>query len=175
MANEQAKRQYDKHTRPSIEYRPGDQVYIEATNIKMNHPSKKLDNKRLGPFKVLEKTKESSYRIDLPASWKGKRPIFNEAYLMPYNLPKYCRQQKPPPPPPIQLDDGKQAWNVQEILDSKVYCKKVKYLVHWEGYTHDDDTWEPIENLDDAQECLEEFHKKYPKKPSHDCVNIQNH
>ena len=45
MANEQAKRQYDKHTRPSIEYKPGDQVYIEATNIKTNRPSKKLDDK----------------------------------------------------------------------------------------------------------------------------------
>ena len=54
-----------------------------------------------------------------------------------------------------------------------VYHKKVKYLVHWEGYTHDDDTWEPIKNLDDAQECLEEFHKKYPNKPSHDHVNVR--
>jgi hypothetical protein len=98
MANEQAKRQYDKHTRPSIEYKPRDQVYIEAMNIKMNCPSKKLDNKRFGPFKVLEKVKESSYKIDLPASWKGKRPIFNETYLTPYHSPKYRRQQKPPPP-----------------------------------------------------------------------------
>jgi hypothetical protein len=61
MANEQVKRQYDKHTRPSIEYKPGDQVYIEATNIKTNCPSKKLDDKRLGPFKVLEKVEESVY------------------------------------------------------------------------------------------------------------------
>jgi hypothetical protein len=60
MANEQVKRQYDKHTRPSIEYAPGDQVYIEAMNIKTNRPSKKLDDKRLGPFKVLKKVKESS-------------------------------------------------------------------------------------------------------------------
>jgi hypothetical protein len=61
MANDQAKRQYDKHTGPSIEYNPGDQVYLEVTNIKMNRPSKKLDDKRFGPFKVLKKVKESSY------------------------------------------------------------------------------------------------------------------
>jgi hypothetical protein len=92
---------------------------------------------------------------------------------MPYHSPKYCQQQKPPPPPPpIQLEDGEQAWNIQEILDLRIYHKKIKYLVNWEGYTHDDDTWEPIENLDNAQECLEEFHRKYPNKPSHDHINV---
>ena len=132
-----------------------------------------MDDKRFEPFKVLEKVKESSYCIDLPASWKGKRLIFNETYLTPYHPPKYHQQRKLPPPPPIQLEDGKQAWNVQEILDSRVYRKKVKYLVHWEGYTHNDDnTWEPIKNLNNTQECLEEFHKKYPNKPSHDHINI---
>jgi hypothetical protein len=172
MANEQAKRQYDKHTRPSIEYKPGDQVYIKAMNIKANGPSKKLNDKRFGPFKVLEKVKESSYGIDLPASWKEKQLIFNETYLTPYHSPKYCRQQKPPPPPPIKSEDSEQAWNVQEILDLKFHRKKIKYLVHWEGYTHDHDTWEPIENLDDTQECLKAFHRKSPNKPSHDHINV---
>ena len=173
MANEQAKRQYDKHTRPAVEYEPGSQVYVEATNIKSKRPSKKLDDKRFGPFEVLEKVGESAYRLKLPTSWKGKRPIFNEQYLSPYHPPKYRRQQRPPPPPPVELEDGEQAWDVQEIIDSKRYRGKVKYLVHWKGFTHDDDTWEPIENLDDAQECLEEFHRKYPNKPSHDRVNIR--
>ena len=71
-------------------------------------------------------------------------------YLTLYNLPEYSHQQKPPPPPPIELEDREQAWEVQEIMDSKRYQGKIKYLIHWKGYTHDNDTWEPLENLKDA-------------------------
>src|ERR1700733_6830504 len=133
IANEQSKRQHDKHTRPVTEYQPGDQVYVEATNIKSKCPSKKLDDKQFGPFKVLEKVGESAYRLELPTLWKGKQPIFNEMYLSKYHLPRYQRQQRPPPLPLVELEDGEQAWDVKEIMDSKRYRGKIKYLVHWEG------------------------------------------
>jgi hypothetical protein len=45
QAAERMKDQYDKHARPSIEYSPGDKVYLESTNLKTNRPSKKLDDK----------------------------------------------------------------------------------------------------------------------------------
>jgi hypothetical protein len=61
MANEQVKRTYDRHTRLTVEYQPGNLVYVEATNVKSKRPSKKLDDKRFGPFKVLEKVRESAY------------------------------------------------------------------------------------------------------------------
>jgi hypothetical protein len=135
MVNEQAKRTHDKHAKTVKEYQPGDLVYVEATNIKSKRPSKKLDDKRFGPFKVLKKIGESAYELQLPTSWKGKRPIFNEMYLTLHHQPKYRRQKRPPPPPPVELENGEQAWNVQEILDSKKYRGKVKYLVLWEGYS----------------------------------------
>ncbi|KAJ4753825.1 DNA (cytosine-5-)-methyltransferase family protein [Rhynchospora pubera] len=33
----------------------------------------------------------------------------------------------------------------------------VKFLVHWKGYTSEDDTWEPIDGLCDAKERIKEF------------------
>lgn len=40
-------------------------------------------------------------------------------------------------------------YNVEKIVDRR-FCyltRKYWYKIRWEGYTKEDDTWEPIENL----------------------------
>ena len=39
----------------AIEFNPSDLVWLNSSNITTSHPSKKLDWKRLGPFKVLKR------------------------------------------------------------------------------------------------------------------------
>ena len=50
QAQETMKRHYDTHKNAAPEYKKGDQVWLEGTNIKTDRPMKKLDNKRHGPF-----------------------------------------------------------------------------------------------------------------------------
>ena len=38
----------------------------------------------------------------------------------------------------------------------------IEYLIRWGGYNSDWDTWEPAENLDCAQEAVEEFNSRIP-------------
>ena len=38
----------------------------------------------------------------------------------------------------------------------------IEYLIRWRGYNSDWDTWEPAENLDCAQEAVEEFNSRIP-------------
>ena len=166
MAAERMKRQFDRHARASHEYQPGDKVYLSSENIRTPRPSKKLDDKWFGPFEVQEKIGRAAYRLKLPPSWKGKSPVFNEMYLKPYRPPEYDRQRRPPPPPPIELEDGEKEWEVEAIVDSRRIRGKLKYLVHWKGYSHEDDTWEDVENVEHASRLVDEFHKKYPRKPS---------
>jgi hypothetical protein len=64
--SEQMKQAYDSHRSEAWEYAVGDRVWLDAKNIPTRRPSKKLDDKRLGPFKVLSKVGSSSYRIKLP-------------------------------------------------------------------------------------------------------------
>ena len=45
QAQETMKRHYDTHKNAVQEYKKGDQVWLEGTNIKMDRPMKKLDNK----------------------------------------------------------------------------------------------------------------------------------
>ena len=69
-----------------------------------------------------------------------------------------------PPPPPLQLADGPE-YEVVSILDSKIVRNKLYYLVDWLGYTLSDRTWEPIDNVCNAQALIDDFHRRYPNKP----------
>jgi hypothetical protein len=48
-------------------YNPGDLIFLFSRNIKIIRPSKKLNNKILGPFKILKVIK-TSYRLQLPTT-----------------------------------------------------------------------------------------------------------
>ena len=63
------KRSYDVGKRPSREYSKGDLVWLDTWNLKMDRPSKKLDNKQTGPFAIKEKVGPAGYRLKLPRAW----------------------------------------------------------------------------------------------------------
>ena len=42
----------------------------------------------------------------------------------------------------------------------------MQYLVHWEGYPQEENTWEPVANLEHAQELIDEFHNTHPDHPA---------
>jgi hypothetical protein len=50
--------------RKEVAYIPGDLVFLSSRNIKTTRPSKKVDDRMLGPFKVL-KVVGTSHRLQL--------------------------------------------------------------------------------------------------------------
>ena len=54
-AAEDMKRYYDKGKQPARQFKIGEKVYVEGKNITTTRPTKKLDDKRYGPFTILEK------------------------------------------------------------------------------------------------------------------------
>ena len=74
---------------------------------------------------------------------------------------------------PFQIVDGLEL-EVKAILDSKIVRKKLYYLVDWLGYTPNDRTWEPVENLDNASDLVAKFHRQYQDKPSlNSCITTR--
>ena len=56
---------YDKQHEDISEIQAGQKVYLLQKNLKMKRPSNKLDFKRLGPYKVLEKTGLVNFKLKL--------------------------------------------------------------------------------------------------------------
>jgi hypothetical protein len=46
---------YNHHWTPALEFKPGDKVFLEASDIQTNHPLQKLAHKYLGPFPVIKR------------------------------------------------------------------------------------------------------------------------
>ena len=74
-------------------------------------------------------------------------------------------------PPPIITPEGDIEWEVHQVLDSRLFgrWKKLQYLVSWEGYGPEENSWEPTENLENAPDVVAQFYKSHPQAPG------QNH
>ena len=123
---------------------------------------KKPKDKHFRPFKVLEKAAHSSFRCQLPTTWQKVHPVFNEVLLSLYKSLAFPSQEIQTLPPPILVDDTLE-YEVEEILNSKFYRRKLKYLVKWKGYGSEENTWELEDNLTHAKCLIEEFHKRKPQ------------
>ena len=51
-AQEDMTRYYNRRRSPALIFKPGDRVYLDASDIKMTCPSLKLSHRRLGPFEI---------------------------------------------------------------------------------------------------------------------------
>ena len=149
--------------KPAHEYKPGDQVWLEASNLKSIHPSRKLGPKRYGPFKIIEKIGHTTYQLLLPDNWKLIHPVFNQDLLMPFNEASYAIQRKPCLPPP-EIIGNELKYEVQQILDACRCRNAIEYLVSWEGYGPEHNQW--IKKRDvHAKDLVTIFFKHYPLKP----------
>ena len=156
----------NQRRRPARRYFENDQVWLDARNIRTTRPQKKLDWKFLGPYKVAKVVSPYAYRLELPASMKV-HPVFHVNLLRPAATDA-LPEQRQEPPPPVEIE-GVEEWEVQDILDSRWDRRgrggqpRLKYTVKWAGY--DEPTEVPADHVANAQEIVNNFHRRYPHKP----------
>jgi hypothetical protein len=49
-----------------LQYKPGEQVWLEATHLKICHQKMRLNPKHYGPFKIIKEISPMAYKLKLP-------------------------------------------------------------------------------------------------------------
>src|ERR1700680_3632287 len=143
-------------------FTPGQRVWLSSKDIPISSPSRKLAPRQLGPYEVLERTGDLTYRLQLP-SYMHQHPVFHVDRLSPWKGNNVNGQQ-PPPPAPVQIDEELE-YEVETILDSRKFRNQYQYLVKWKGYDAGHNSWEPISHLTHCTELIDTFHSMHPSAP----------
>ena len=83
--------------------------------------------------------------------------------MHPYKLPIIPGQQITLQSP-VEVE-GEEEYVVEEILDSCLRHNKLEFLVKWEGYTNENNSWEPEDNCKNVCNAIATFYHKYPQAP----------
>jgi len=162
-AKDDMARYYNQRRLSTPAYKPGDLVYLDASDISTTCPSQKLSHQRLGPFPVERQVSQNAYQLRLLFSMRRLHPVFNVIKLT-AAPPDPIIGHHPTPPPPPEVIGGEEEYLVAEILDSKMFCGRLKFKIKWEGYGPEHDSWEYAAEVH-APERVADFYRKHPAMP----------
>jgi Chromo (CHRromatin Organisation MOdifier) domain len=62
------------------------------------------------------------------------------------------------PLPPLEIVGGEKRYEIEEVIDSGLRYRKLKYLVRWKGYGHEENSWIAEHDLE-APNLIATFYK----------------
>ena len=136
-----------------------------TNNLCLPHASRKLSERWLGPYSITKLVGTNAVELCLPHSMRI-HPVMNISHVKLYHdhLPG---QPVSTPGPSNVMEDRKEEYEVEFIVDSWYKGKRLEYLIHWQGWSETDRTWEPLSNLGNAADVVCDFHASHPSMPHH--------
>jgi hypothetical protein len=116
-SQERYQQSVDKNQIPPPEFKVGDKAFVKAKFFRTTRPSKKLSEKYLGPFDIINQVGPLSWTLRLPTTMHAVHPVFHVSMLEP-STPNSVPNRIQPPPPPVIIDEEPE-YEISEILDSK--------------------------------------------------------
>ena len=135
----------------------GDLVWVSTKGWRSPTQSK-LSMPWDGPYKIKAAGLGGTWVVDLPPS-RRVHNTFNPSRLRKASddpLPG----QRATPPPPIEYTDGPE-FEVDKVIQSRIYRRKLQYRVDWLGYDKDPE-WYDAEAFKHAPAALQAFHDAHP-------------
>lgn len=159
--------------RRDVSYMVGDQVLLNTTNLfyklaKEQPGARKLMPRYVGPFTVAQLVGPVAVKLDLPSDWARIHNVFHVSLIKPYLPPTHRPDTQVVGPPPIQWFEGEPLYRVERLLAHRRAARGrgLEYLVHWEGYGDEHDSWEPQRNLLTCDTLVREYHAQLAESAS---------
>ena len=145
-------------------FKVGDLVFLNRKNITSLRPSIKLDQRMLGPYKIIGATPSPlAFKLDLPPSLPI-HPVFHVNLLEPLRPGHPDQPQDLPPRIEVQ---GEEEFIVERILDSRIGPDDgYDYLIKWKDQSDANISWEPWEEIHKTF-AYQAFKRQHDKDPNH--------
>jgi predicted aspartyl protease len=156
-AQEQQATQANKHRRP-VDFKVKDKVWVSTKNWTSERPSRKLGYQNEGPYEIIEQVGHS-YRLKLPEGNQLHNVFAPELLRKDPGDPLPGQHQEPPVP---VVYNQQPEWEIEQVLQSRKYRRKLQYQVKWVGVDHDPVFYD-AEGFKGAPYKLKAFHDEYPK------------
>jgi hypothetical protein len=148
---------YANRSRRDVQFKEGDMIYIDSTDIKLRTLAAKFKQRWIGPHKVTHRTGAVTYRIQLPSTLKRIHPVFHVSKLKGH---KTSPLNPPVIAPHVELDIEDQVeYPVKEIMGSRAFgrAQVPQYHVRFASpYGPEHDDWLPAELVEEC-EALDTF------------------
>ncbi|KAI4884140.1 hypothetical protein NFI96_009880, partial [Prochilodus magdalenae] len=158
------KRYADRRRGTTPSYAPGDRVWLSTRDFRLTEGSRKLTAKYIGPFKIVEKVNDVTYKLELPAHYRVCS-TFHVSLLKPV-VPGPLNEALPADTPPDPtVVDGTPVYAVRRLLDSRRRGGVLQYLVDWDGFGPEERSWVSAADVLDPA-LIEDFHRRHPLRPA---------
>jgi len=157
--------QYDANKR-DVTFEIGDLVYLDGEHIRKesDRSTNKLQQRFLGPYKIVDRPSPLNYKLDLPPKSR-LHPVFHVSKLRRHvsrDLEQFADSGTTPQETEPLVPDTSAYYQEEYEVERIVKHKKLKdgslrFLVKWTGYPHSANTWQTIEDLEHSQERLQEY------------------
>ena len=167
------KEQADKGRRAE-EFEIGDQVLLEVKNLRLKTAadSSKLQPRRVGPYKIVEKLSPVTYRLELPKTMPI-HPTFHISKLTRYHTSDQFPEREIVIHPQPQLLDEEEYFTIEAILDRRWNDAQhyFEYLIKWQGYDDSWNSWLPgpaLSEQEDVAAMIRDYTAKHHTAPDVD-------
>lgn len=164
-AQEEQAKAYNRGRRPAPVFKVGSRVLVNPHTLEWlesKGEGVKLNQRWIGPFEVIEVINPKVYRLRMSNKYPGS-PVFNIEHLRRYeeSPPEFGPREILPETRDKVPEDPEE--EVERIVGHKWDKKKGRYLflVRWEGYGPQFDTWEPAYHLKNASFLLNKYKRKW--------------
>lgn len=117
---------YDRKAKHLPKYQTEDSVWLNARHFSTTRPSKKLDQKLVESYKILDEDGNIAYKLDLPP-FLTVHPVFHVSVLEPFQDGHPGHIQETPTATTVE---GEEQYEPERVVDSRIHDGKPQVLIN---------------------------------------------